>query len=124
MTSARGAGRSRRPGDATRRIHPDLVARLTHCVWIANRELQRAARAHLLEHECGVKWQDFLVLTVVASAARARVHQQYIGERTGLDRTTIGQILGDLEADGLVERYPDPSDALDRPSNCSSCWAS
>lgn len=49
--------------------------------------------------------------SVLAELAEAPgVDQKRLGEALGIDRTTIGQIVDNLEASGLVERRVSPTD--------------
>jgi DNA-binding MarR family transcriptional regulator len=55
------------------------------------------------------------LLAVLAEAAEhGPVLQQRIGDRLGVDRTTMVALIDDLEAVGYVERRSDPSDRRGR----------
>jgi DNA-binding MarR family transcriptional regulator len=54
------------------------------------------------------------MLAVLVEAASAPGPQQRIGERLGVDRTTMVALIDGLEAAGFVERRNDPSDRRGR----------
>jgi DNA-binding MarR family transcriptional regulator len=48
---------------------------------------------------------------VIAAAARSEVGSQLaLAQHLGIDRTVMTYLLDDLEAEGLIERRPDPAD--------------
>lgn len=50
------------------------------------------------------------VLLVLNSAPDRCLRMQDLGERVVLSRSRVSRLVDDLEADGLIERRPDPSD--------------
>jgi len=50
------------------------------------------------------------VLLELNSAPGRRLRMQDLGERVVLSRSRVSRLVDDLEADGLVERLPDPDD--------------
>ena len=74
-------------------------------------EVARTVRARVEEalDDTGLRWDHVAVLSVLA-AAKA-VPQPVLRERTGIDRTTLGAVLADLEEYALVERRRDTGDS-------------
>lgn len=67
--------------------------------------LRHISERALLEH---VRLIDFAVLVVAAD--RTSISQSALGERVGLDRSTLSELLHALEDDGLVARAQNLSD--------------
>jgi DNA-binding MarR family transcriptional regulator len=53
-------------------------------------------------------WYD--VLLELANAPDGRLRMQDLGARVVLSRTRVSRLVTELEAEGLVERRPDPAD--------------
>ena len=58
------------------------------------------------EHGEGLRGYHFRLLAALEQWGPAS--QADLGRDTGIDRSDVTQVLGDLEARGLVERAPDP----------------
>ena len=58
--------------------------------------------------ELGLRWEPALALLVCRAVDG--LSQQALADRTGLDRTTVSQLLADLEEDGYLQRRPSPVD--------------
>lgn len=58
--------------------------------------------------ELGLGPKGFGALTVLAD--EGPISQRRLGERQGVDRTTVVAVVDDLERQGLVERRRDPDD--------------
>ena len=89
------------------RPHPRL-SRFT--IWLAH-ELARRLRAEIdagLRAEYGLRSPDLLVLALVDGVPG--ISQDAVVDRTGIDRTTVSQLLRELENRGYVVRAPDPLD--------------
>ena len=56
----------------------------------------------------GLSWPDWVVLT--ASRRPAGMSQSAVADRARLDRTTVGNVLRDLEHEGLIVREGDRVD--------------
>src|ERR1700684_4467904 len=56
----------------------------------------------------GLHPRDFGVMTVVGS--HPGMSQQQLHERTGIDPSSMVAVIAELEARGLAQRRPDPSD--------------
>lgn len=77
--------------------------------------LMKAAR---LVNELGIaRVNDTLDLPMRAAHTRLFPHldlegtrQTTLAERIGISKQAVGQLIADLEAEGVVERVPDPSD--------------
>lgn len=83
------------------------------------RLVRSEGEAALARTENGLHWNDVVLLTVLASF-RDGLSQTALRERTGLDRTTFGQIAGDLEHDGHVRRRPSRRDGRELMIACTS----
>jgi DNA-binding MarR family transcriptional regulator len=74
------------------------------------------ARFQAIQHEAlsplGLNGRTLAVL--VEAADDAPVLQQRIGERLGVDRTTMVALIDSLEAAGFVQRRSDPNDRRGR----------
>jgi len=70
---------------------------------MAHRSIAERALASL-----GLGVKEFGALSVLLE--EAPLSQQRLGERQGVDRTTMVAVVADLERSGLVERRPNPDD--------------
>jgi DNA-binding MarR family transcriptional regulator len=85
------------------RVMSDRLGFLLGRAHMAHREIAAAALAPL---ELGPR--QFGALSVLAD--EGPLSQQRLGERTGLDRTTMVALVDGLERGGLVERERNPDD--------------
>ena len=77
--------------------------------WAASRSREAFARAI---GELGLKPPQFGILTMISS--QPGMTQQELVESTDVDPSTMVALLDDLEASGLAERRPHPSDRRKR----------
>ena len=86
-------------------IPPSLASRPGALLVIAARTGQELARRRLAP--VGLSVQQCGVLNVLAEGP---VSQQELGEQLGIDRTTIVELIDELEAKGIVARRRNPAD--------------
>ena len=78
-------------------------------VLLVQHRVVRAIEADLAEAgEIGLSWYDVLLELIAAPDRRLRM--QDLGERVVLSRSRVSRLVDELEAEGLVERLPDPDD--------------
>lgn len=83
-------------------LRPDLAAMIVPL----GRALMAAERPVLESHGLTM-WAYSVLLTLGRGRARG---QGVLAEEIGADKTRIIAVLDDLQARGLIERYPDPAD--------------
>ncbi len=86
-------------------IPPSLINRPGALITIAARTGQELARRRL--KPIGLSVQMCGVLNLLADGP---VSQQQLGEQLGIDRTTVVELIDDLEGQGVVERRRNPAD--------------
>ena len=86
-------------------IPPSLINRPGALITIAARTGQELARRRL--KPIGLSVQMCGVLNLLADGP---VSQQQLGEQLGIDRTTVVELIDDLEEQGVVERRRNPAD--------------
>ena len=65
--------------------------------------------------EVGLDWSCRLALLIVRAVGG--LSQEALSDRTGVDRSSLSALLGDLEEEGFIKRGPHPEDARKR-----ICW--
>jgi DNA-binding MarR family transcriptional regulator len=83
-----------------------LADRLGYLLGRAHLAHRSIAERALAPHGLGVK--EFGALAVLVEAGP--LSQQHLGERQGVDRTTMVAVVDELERKGLVERRRNPDD--------------
>lgn len=86
-------------------IPPSLVNRPGALLTIAARTGQELARRRLTP--LGLTVQMCGVMNLLAEGP---ISQQGLGEQLGIDRTTVVELIDDLEKQGVVERRRNPAD--------------
>jgi DNA-binding MarR family transcriptional regulator len=86
-------------------IPPSLINRPGALITIAARTGQELAKRRL--NPMGLTVQMCGVMNLLAEGP---VSQQELGEQLGIDRTTVVELIDDLERQGVVERRRNPSD--------------
>jgi DNA-binding MarR family transcriptional regulator len=86
-------------------IPPSLAGRPGALLTIAARTGQELARRRL--RPLGISVQMCGVLSVLAAGA---ISQQELGEQLGIDRTTVVELIDELEKKGVVVRVRNPAD--------------
>ena len=99
-------------------LHPSLRAWPGFALDELARLVRSQGEAALARTENRLQWNDVVLLTVLASFQDG-LSQSALRERTGLDRTTFGQIAGDLEHDGHVRRRPSRRDGRELMIACT-----
>ena len=86
-------------------IPPSLASRPGALLTIAARTGQELAKRRL--SPIGLSVQMCGVMNLLAEGA---ISQQELGEQLGIDRTTVVELIDDLEKQGVVERRRNPAD--------------
>ena len=86
-------------------IPPSLINRPGALITIAARTGQELAKRRL--NPLGLSVQMCGVMNLLAEGP---VSQQELGEQLGIDRTTVVELIDDLEMQGVVERRRNPAD--------------
>ena len=86
----------------------DRVARQP--TWLLSRANARA-QTILTAAFAGAGVRGYHYRLLAALAQYGALSQAELGRRTGIDRKDIAIAVAELDADGLVERHPDPEDA-------------
>jgi DNA-binding MarR family transcriptional regulator len=89
-------------GMTSRARRPDLAAMLTPLL----RDLVAAEQSVLEAHELSM-WGYVVLLALDRSPVRT---QAALAEAIGADKTRIIPVLDELQAQGYIERHPDPDD--------------
>jgi DNA-binding MarR family transcriptional regulator len=86
-------------------IPPSLANRPGALLTIAARTGQELAKRRL--HPLGLTVQMCGVMNLLAEGP---ISQQVLGEQLGIDRTTVVELIDELEKQGVVERRRNPAD--------------
>ena len=90
----------------------DLIDHVGWRLWLATRNWQKEFVAGM--REAGHDWFTDARATLLAYVARNGTPQSRIIERMGISKQAVQQLIDGLEAEGIVERLPDPDDRRGR----------
>lgn len=90
----------------------DLIDHVGWRLWLASRNWQKEFVAGM--RAAGHEWFTDARATLLAHIARNGTPQSRIIERMGVSKQAVQQLIDGLEAEGMVERLPDPEDRRGR----------
>ncbi len=87
---------------------PPLLDHVGWRLWRVSRQWKEAFDAGMRER--GYPWFGEARSNVIAHLGRDGTRQKELGQRMGLSKQAVQQLVDELVAEGLVERRPDPAD--------------
>lgn len=96
-----------------RALEHSLLPLLAHCERLSSTRLEAQLAGH------GISLAQFRVIGMLLGQGRG-LSQRELADRLRVEPATISVALAKLEAAGLVERLPDPSDARAKRVRCAA----